>query len=737
MKRPLFVLAAGLVVAAAIESRWPGFSWIVGLVLAVVACVSGGWRAGLSSCLLVVALIAGTRWQDGIQAADEASFSELGIVVAEARLTEDAGGSSGVWSAVARLHGGDFEGKRVNWIGAGEPPPAGTVLRASGVFSPLERGRNPGSIDRSERLRNLGVVANFRASEMRSEKWIGPISAKAAAFKKGFRNGIVAGLDEESIEAKTIRAVVIGERARDSLELVEVFRNSGTLHIFTVSGLHVAMLGSIVWFLLKWAGVPRRWAIPAIIAAMFGYVWLTGNGPAAVRAAWMGTVFLGAFALRRRTDLLNTLGAVLLIAMLWDPRVIRMPGVQLSYGVVAAIGLLTIFTRKCFDWIAVEEDFLPVSEASWWQKKWVGFRRGVADGLAVSTAASIGSAPLTILHFGLLTPVSVIATVFLVPFVYVLLSAALLSAFLNPVWESASIFLNQRNASVARVCVKTAGFFASVPGASSSIRLPTADTLIIYDLQYGAAAACFAPAGGNAVLIDSGGNYSMRSEVGPSLRQLGITPDSVLFTHVDSGHIAGPELMEEMFPLSQVAMGVEPLKRSSASDWSDVSKTGLRILKLAKGDRLDFGNGAFAEILLTSAHSAGGGTADDRCLVFMMHWKGCKILWVSDAGRSSEVEMLVSGVGLKADVIIAGLHETDFSLTPEFIEAVAPSIIVTGRPAGSVRDHEREGQREGWLAQGIRLLDQNQTGGLTVTPEGDDELIFSGYVDGSETILKR
>jgi len=735
VKRPLFVLAAGLVVIAAVESRWPGFSWIAGLALAALAGVSGGWRAALSACLLVILLIAGIRWQDGIQAADEARFAKLGIRAVEARLTEDAGGGPEIWSAVARLHGADFEGKRVNWIGTGEPPPAGTVLRASGVFGALESGRNPGTIDRSERLRNLGVVATFRASEMRTEQWIGPVPAKAAAFKKGFREGIVAGLDEEGIEAKTIRAVVLGERARDSLELVESFRNSGTLHVFTVSGLHVAMLGTIVWFILKWTGVPRRWAIPAIIAAMFGYVWLTGNGPAAIRAAWMGTVFLGAFALRRRADLLNTLGAVLVIAMLWDPRVIRMPGVQLSYGVVAAIGLLTVFTRKCFEWIAVEEDFLPVSETSWWQRKWLGFRRAVADSLAVSTAASIGSTPLTVFHFGLLTPISVVGTVVLVPLVYVLLSAALLSAFVNPIWKDASIFLNQSNAVVARSCVDAAGFFASLPGASSSVRLPTKDTLIIYDLQYGASAAGFAPAGGNAALIDSGGNYSMKSEVGPSLRRLGISPDSILFTHSDAGHVAGRELMEEMFPIRQVAMGMEPLTKSVSGDWKEVSGKDVRIVKLAKGDRLDLGAGAFAEVLLSPFDGTVGAVADDRCLVLMMHWKEWKILWLSDAGRLSEAAMLSSGTDLKANVIVAGLHETDFSLTPEFLEAVNPKIIVTGRPAGCEMDSVREIQREKWRKKGILVLDQNQTGGLTVN--ADDGLVFSGYVDGSKTVLGR
>lgn len=735
VKRPLFVLAAGMVAVAAVEDPWPGFSWIAGLLLAALAAISGGWRAALSAGLLTVLLLAEMRWRGGVQAQDEATFASLGIRSVEARLTEDAEGVDGVWSAIARLRGDGFEGKKVNWIGSGEPPPAGTELRASGVFGNLKSERNPGTLDRSERLRNLGVVATFRASEMRTEQWIGPVSLRAAAFRKGFREGIVAGLDGEGIEAKTIRAVVLGERARDSLELVESFRNSGTLHVFTVSGLHVAMLGSIVWFLLKWTGMPRRWAIPAIVAAMFGYVWLTGNGPAAVRAGWMGTVLLGAYGLRRRTDLLNTLGAVLLVAMLWDTRVIRMPGVQLSYGVVAAIGLLTVFTKKCFGWIAIEEDFLPVSETGWWQRKWLGFRRNLADGLAVSTAATLGSTPLTILHFGLLTPVSVIATVVLVPLVYILLSAALVSAFLNPLWKDASVFLNRRNATVAKASVDTAGFFASIPGASITTRFPAGDTLIIYDLKYGASAACFAPAGGNAVLFDTGGTYGLPSEVGPSLRRLGIEPDSVLFTHSDAGHVTEPAVLNEMFPLRQVAMGTGPASGSVAVDWKNFSDQEVDVVQLARGDTFALGGDAFGEVLFPPLGASPGSLADDHCLVFMMHWKGWKILWLGDAGRFSETAMLASGADLKADALVAGIHETDFSLTPEFLEAVDPQVIVTGRAAGSKMDSNRAVQLVKHEKKGIRILHQNETGGLTVTMSPGGKMVFAGYLDGSKVRL--
>lgn len=730
-KRPLFALAAGLVSLMALDHFAPGLLWAGGLVFTALAVRMGGWITGLAAVLVAAFVLGGGRIRDARQEADEANFPSLGLKQVEARLTEDATGEEGTWSAVARLRGGGFGGRKVRWIGTGEPPPAGTELRARGVFEGLGGERNPGVPDRAERLRHEGVVAVFRANAMRSEQWIGPVSAWAAGVKRGFRESITAGLEEESLASKVIRAVVIGERSRDSLGLVRDFRESGTLHVFTVSGMHVMMLGSMVWFALKWLAVPRRVAIPAIIAAMFGYAWLTGNGPAAVRAAWMGAVFLGAFAFRRRQDLLNALGAVLIVSLLWDHRMIRMPGVQLSYGVVAAIGLGTPLARRCFSWIAADELFLPTSETGFWERKWLGFRKKLAEALAVSTAASVGSLPLGAFHFGIVAPVSVFATVALVPIVYVLLGAALVSAMLRPFSESASVFLNRANALAAGACAETAGFFASLPGASGSLAAPKSDTLIVYDLGYGASAACFTSAAGNSVLIDTGGKFSMESQVGPSLIRLGIKPDSVILTHADAGHTAPPSLLSEMFPLRQAANGMMAAPGSVAAEWTDFRDDHVRVSRPAKGELLDFGGGAWGEVLLSPADAQLGSVADDRAMVIRLRWRGWKILFTGDAGRLSEEALLESGADLAADVIVAGLHESDFSLTASFVSAVDPQVIVVASTVGSEMDRLRDAQRRSWEKNGIIVIDQARTGGITVTVPPPGGLLFQGFVDGS------
>lgn len=736
-RRPLFLLACGMVAVVGLYHFEPWLAWLGGMLCALLATDRGGWKAGVAVGLLVLAVVGRGRMLDARQEADEAFFAGLGSARVEARLVEDATGEGGRWSAVARLHGGKMDDRKVRWIGSGEPPPAGTELKASGVFKPLEEERNPGTPDRAQRLRNEGVVADFPASGMRAEQWIGPVSLWGAGVKKAFREGIVAGLDENGLAAKVILAVVIGEKAKDSLGLMRDFRESGTLHVFSVSGMHVMMLGGLVWFALKWAGVPRRVAIPVIIATMFGYTWLTGNGSAAVRAAWMGAVFLGGFAFRRRTDLLNALGAVLVVSLLWDPRMIRMPGVQLSYGVVAAIGLGAGLGRRCFGWMAEEEAFLPASELGFWQRKWLWLRRKTAEALAVSTAASVGSLPLTAFHFGLVTPVSVIATVALVPMVYVLMGVALFSSVLHPFSEKAAALLNRGNAFVAQATAGTAGYFAGLPGASSPIGISKEDSLVIYDLDYGASAACFAPGAGNSVLIDTGGKFSLEYELGPSLMKLGMRPDSAILTHADARHAAPPEMMLEMFPLRQAASGMTAARGSVGEMWADFGAENVRVIHPGEGNLLDFGGGAWGEVLLSVKDGHGGSLADDGAMVLRLHWKGWKILFVGDAGRMGEEALLDSGVDLESDVIVAGMHESDLSLTEPFVAAVDPQAIVVARPTGCEMDVHRGFQMKAWRKDGISVIEQAETGGITVTVGADGELTFRGFADNSETLLRK
>lgn len=736
-RHPLFVVAM-VTVGCVLAADW---KLAAGLGMAVcfgLAAVYLKNRRVALAWLLCGGIAAGVfTWRNDARQAEERGLLASAGGKMWGRVLKDGKGGGEIWVAPVVLMNGPQTGAKVWWEGRGEVPVAGSWVRAQGNFRPLPEMRNPGEFDQATWLRNQGVAAVFDAAWVRGEVVTGEWAALGARTRRWFRNAVTVGLPEESREAVVIRAVVIGEQPPDADELVAAFRNSGTLHAFSVSGLHVAMVGSIGWLLLRFAGVPRRWAVLALLPLIFGYSWLTGNSPPAERSAWMAAVFLGAFVFRRRPDLLNALGAVLLVAMLWDGRLLFQPGVQLSYGVVAVIAVGAGWASRLFGWMEKPELYLPLAMMSRWQKGWLGIRRNFAQSLGVSLAAGLGSTPLTALHFGLVTPISVLAGIVLIPLVFVLLSAALLAVALNSVSTPAASLVNQVNAYVAKGCTLTAEGFAAVPGGHFQLRQDHRPFLLVYDLERGAGAACFSGGGSGAVLFDCADPYSFKRRLAPSLRRQGIRPDAVILSHPDGNHLGGAEPVWRTFPIRQVVLPVEQSRSPAFRTWRDEAPAaGIKLIQAADVQEIPMPDGAHLEILLAPDPRSQNAAADDRVAVSRLHWRGWKILFTSDAGMNTESELLDNRVDVSADVIIAGRHRTDLSLTDPFLDAVDPQVIVASHSDFPVAEKLDPKSVAYWQSRGIQVIHQGESGAVTVRVDESGNLRLEGFVYKSVITLK-
>ncbi len=736
-RHPLFLaalVAAGCVAAA-------DWQWSAGFALAGLQGAAGGglkcWRTGLAWLACGGIAVGVFTWRSEARKSDEQALLKSTGGEMHARVLKDGKGGGGYWVAPTILLTGPRTGAKVWWEGRGETPVAGSRVRASGNFSPLPEMRNPGEFDQAAWLRSQGVAAVFEAGWVENEVVTGRWPALGARLRQGFRAAVTAGLPEASQEAIVIRAVVIGEQPPDADELVAAFRNSGTLHAFSVSGLHVAMVGSIGWLLLKLAGMPRRWAVVVLLPLIFSYSWLTGHSPPAERSAWMAAVFLGAFVFRRRPDLLNALGAVLLAAMLWDGRLLFQPGVQLSYGVVAAIAIGTGWAERLFSWMAKPELYLPLAVMTRWQKWWLKFRRHVAQSLGVSLAAGVGSTPLTAFHFGLVTPISVLAGLFLIPLVFILLSAALFAVALGFLFPPAARLVNQANGYVAKGCVLTAEGFAAVPGGHFQLKQETQPFLRIYDLERGAGATCFTDGGSGAVLLDCADPYGFKRRLAPSLRRQGIAPDSVVLSHPDGNHLGGGAAVWQTFPIRQVLLPVERSRSMAFRSWvNEAPLADVKTRQTANHHELPMPDGARLEIVLTPDPHSQNASADDRVAVFRLHWRGWKLLFTSDSGISTETALLDAKKDVAADVIIAGRHRDDISLTDRFLDAVKPQVIVASHADFPIAEKLKPETVAYWRSRSIQVMHQGETGAVTVRVDEAGNLRLEGFVDKSVIVLK-
>ncbi len=733
------LLGAALVAALCVLAADGGAErgWVAAL-LAAAAGAWIGWRRGLVWCVCGLVAVANFQFRSAKRDHAERELGGWSGGEITAKLLADPRGDRSFWAGAAELRSGPHAGVRIEWRGDGPVPVEGSVVRATGRFRPFTEPRNPGEFDEAGWMRRQGTAGIFHADRRKTAAETGRLAALGFQLRRGFRAAVTAGLEEDSRPAQVIRAVVLGERPRDGGKLAEPFRHSGTLHVFCVSGLHVGMVGLLAWLALSRLGFPRRWAVLGILPLAFSYAWLTGNGPPAVRASWMMAVFLGAFVLRRKPDALNALGAVLLASMLWDGRLLFQPGVQLSYGVVACIALGISWISKSYAWMAEPELYLPESLMTRWQRLRLNARRKIAGSLAVSTAAWFGSTPLTALHFGLVTPASIPATVVMLPIVFVLLAAALVSATLHPVLPGASRTINRSNAALARVCTFTAESFAALPGSHFRLGQSREPFLLVLDLDYGAGAAVFAGGNGGGALIDCGDRRGFRRQVLPALRHFAVVPDAVAITHPDGSHLGGGLSVWDELPIRQALLPVERSLSPAFRKWrSEAPAAGVRLHPTAGKSGVPLAGGAWLEILHTPDPRAIHVIADDRVAIYRLHWRGWRILFTSDAGHATESALLRSGKDLAADVIVAGRHERDDSLGDDFLDAVRPRAIIASNADFPPEQRLPETQAAYWRSRGILVIDQRETGGVTLRVDAAGQMRIESYLEPRSAWLER
>ncbi len=200
-------------------------------------------------------------------------------------------------------------------------------------------------------------------------------------------------------EAALARGFVLGEDERIDAATVEDFRRAGLSHLLAVSGQNVALLALLAMPLLALLGMPLRTRLLWIVAAIAVYVPLAGGGPSIVRAGVMGVLTLLATFAGRRASRLYALAIAAIVTLAIDPRIGADIGWQLSFA--AVLGILAIaqpLRRTIADRLGS------------------GALRGVlAEGVAVTVAATLATAPLIVFHFGELSTVSLFANLLALP----------------------------------------------------------------------------------------------------------------------------------------------------------------------------------------------------------------------------------------------------------------------------------------------------------------------------------
>lgn len=255
-------------------------------------------------------------------------------------------------------------------------------------------------------------------------------------------------------------AVLFGDKSGIDDDTITSFRDSGVIHILTVSGLHVGFLISCVYGFLKLCKVNKFVNFGLTIFFIILLALLCGFTPSVVRAGLMGIIVLLSKLTRRRYDTLNSLGLAGFLICLFSPLTALDIGFLMSIACVIGIVFLYPFFLKLL------EKLLPYK---------------IGNLLSVSISAQLAIFPFLAVFNSTFNFLSCIANLFILPLFSVLYPYLFIIAILSSFMPFMGVLLNV--ASWGFIAIKYIALFFS----STSLKIELSEiyipiVLLIYNI---------------------------------------------------------------------------------------------------------------------------------------------------------------------------------------------------------------------------------------------------------------
>ena len=313
---------------------------------------------------------------------------------------------------------------------------AGESIEVIGQIARIPGPLNPGEFDYRGFLRGQGIDLRLTVEDPDA------LDRDPSAQPGGLINGIqrvrawsraqlVNRLDP-GIEPLA-SAFLLGQREGVDPEVNDAFARTGTTHLLAISGLHLQVLAVAMLVASRAIGLPRRPSYLAVGLLSIGYAMLVVPAPSVVRSTIMTVTFCLAAILERSTRPANTLALAGLGTLAFNPVYLFDIGCQLSFLAIGvlfwlvapACALVQTGAESVRAWFRGPWTPLDDLERQYepkWQTRLRQVGIALVDGVVASTVIWLAAVPLVALRFHILSPISILLNIPLIP----ITSAALL-----------------------------------------------------------------------------------------------------------------------------------------------------------------------------------------------------------------------------------------------------------------------------------------------------------------------
>lgn len=648
-----------------------------------------------------------------------------------------------------------------------ELPGTGSLVMVRGSYRAFAHATNPGEFDAADYYEILGQQGRLLDARLLGKSAACDVFREKLYRVREYLSLLLDACYEEE-DASVMKAMILGEKGTLDAGVKKLYQTNGIIHILTVSGLHLSVIGMGCHRLFCRTRMPYIVNIILCGGLMYCYGTMTGMGISMLRAYVMFTMRLAAGLFGRTYDLLTAVTVSAFIILLQWPLYLWHSGFLFSFGAVCGIGLLLP---------AVHENLFGRSRAE----------KALLSGAAISLA----TLPVYLCFYYEFPPYSILLNLAVIPCMTLVLLCGLLSlgtaAWFLPlgavVAYPAHLFLTFYE-KCCQLCRRLPGhtwvtghpaswqvllffgilllilirnerlpkllFWQGILCAllAFGIRLPQGLQITMVDVGQG---DCIYLSENNSfhMLIDGGSSDKKDVadyQILPFLKYSGVSYlDAVVITHPDSDHINGIcAMLEEMAQAGGVTIrtlylpdvGMAGRNEGYRELEDKAAQAGVRVRYLGYGDRLQGG-----KVMLTCLHPEKGWETEDTnaySTVLHLAYGNFTALFTGDLEGAGEkrVEELVRQVnampqsvrpshkalpdlGLQNITLLkAAHHGSGYSTGESILRELAPGIVFLSCGRNNRYGHPHKELLDRLKRQGCTVYQTRERGAVTLRVRG-------------------
>ena len=675
----------------------------------------------------------------------------------------------------------DITGKvRVNVSSQLEGVSAGDTVEVYCTLSEFAGASNPGQFEIVRYMKRKSVLygasVNYAGGVKVLDKPRGKFLSLRYRLKTVANTALFADTRMENDNAGLLAALLLGTRGRIDTSTYEAFRRTGLSHFISLSGMHMAILASILWMTCRYTGLSKPYRAAVCIGLIILYVLAIPPRPPSLRAAIICCFFFLSIIIRRKPNPLNTLSLAAIILLLAQPTSLFQAGWQLSFSCVAGI---ILFYKSIENFIVTH----TIDRVAFFGRMHERVGAAVIDStivkaiglLSAGLSAWIGGSGIMLYHFSTITPLACIWTVAVYIFIILILPVGYFKIILAGVLPTVSMVLallldvlsgwltgvvkfiaeydfsqivigkvpglviavfyayiillrfwhTDRRlvrrlvlCSLAGVVVVSLVAIKFTPQKSSSLEVTC------LDVGHGQSVAAFLPDGSN-VLFDAG-SLSVKncgaSIVVPFLQTKGVSGlDAIIASHEDIDHINGIPEIAGRYKDVKVYANAGLLNQIGSSAKIRYLNESLVEASSQLIPVENYQNEYITALWPTEdICSDPAVSSNNKSQVSLIEYAGKKILICSDIEILAQTKIFEMYPGISADVIVMPHHGSKTNQLENYVEKFGAKIALVSCAEKRLKNS--------WQPQGnIKAYYTPVDGAITVRVNKDGELKISSY----------